>query len=219
MKRKKKIEPWEVREERKRKKNVIPIRKRYLICTEGKTEEVHLKHYRSSTGPHIIVLDKSIGKVNLVKKTIEERDLRIQVGEFHLGMDEAWVVLDRDVHLKDPKDKVHFNKALALAKKHNIQVAYSNDAFELWFVLHYQDLQTSTPRAQLEILLTKHRKKKYEKGTDLYAEIKPKRSIALKRAAKLFKDAHSPADDNPSTTIHILIERLMGEPGYREEVN
>ena len=77
-KRKQKIEPWHLREERKRKKHNVSFRKRYLICTEGKTEAIYFGHYRSSTGPIVVVLDKSDHKVSLVKKTIEERDIRIQ---------------------------------------------------------------------------------------------------------------------------------------------
>lgn len=114
-------------------------------------------------------------------------------------------------------DKAHFNGALELAIINNIHVAYSNDAFELWFLLHYQDLWAATHRNQLYKILSTHRNEKYEKPFDLYKEIKPFRAIALKRAAKLLKSDQSPVDCNPSTTIHILVEKLIAEPGYREE--
>lgn len=48
-----------------------------------------------------MALDKSDHKVSLVKKTIEERDLRIQAGEFDEEIDEAWVVLDRDAVISE----------------------------------------------------------------------------------------------------------------------
>lgn len=216
-KRKQKIEPWHLREERKRKKHVVSFRKRYLICTEGKTEAIYFGHYRSSTGPVIVALDKSDHKVSLVKKTIEERDERIQAGEFDEKTDEVWVVLDRDANPLNKMDKAHFNRALEFANINNIHVAYSNDAFELWFLLHYQDLWAATHRDQLYKILSTHRNEKYVKPLDLYKEIKSQRSLALKRAAKLLKSNLSPADCNPSTTIHILVEKLIAEPGYREE--
>lgn len=216
-KRKQKIEPWHLREERKRKKHTVSVRKRYLICTEGKTEAIYFGHYKSSTGPVVVALDKSDHKVSLIKKTIEEKDVRIQAGEFDEEIDEAWVVLDRDANPLNKVDKAHFNRALELAKINNIHVAYSNDAFELWFLLHYQDLWAATHRDQLYKILSTHRNEKYEKPLDLYKEIKSLRSIALKRAAKLLKSDKSPADCNPSTTIHILVEKLIAEPGYREE--
>lgn len=216
-KRKQKIEPWHLREERKRKKHTVSVRKSYLICTEGKTEAIYFGHYKSSTGPVVVALDKSDHKVSLVKKTIEERDVRIQAGEFDEEIDEAWVVLDRDANPLNRVDKAHFNRALELAKTNNIHVAYSNDAFELWFLLHYQDLWAATHRHQLYKILSTHRNQKYEKPLDLYKEIKSLRSVALKRAAKLLKSDQSPADCNPSTTIHLLVEKLIAEPGFREE--
>ena len=59
---------------------------------------------------------------------------------------------------------------------------------------------------------------KYEKSNDLYHKIKHSRLIALKRASDLLK-SHSkkPESANPSTTIHLLVNKLLNEPGYREE--
>ena len=213
---KSKIEPWQKREERRRAKRVIPPRKRYLICTEGKSEAVYLKHYRSSTGPDVIPLDKSAQKIGLVKKTIEERQQRIDVGEFDEKIDEAWVVLDRDEEPTNKFDKAHFNEALALAKKNKIFIAYSNDAFELWSVLHFQDLWAKTHRYQLSKLLEKHRGKKYQKGEDIYKELRPFRGDAIRRAQKLWEDNSSP-HTNPSTSIYLLVSKLINEPGFREE--
>lgn len=216
-KRKQKIEPWQLREARKRKKDEVPYRRRYLICTEGKTEAIYFEHYKSSTGPIVVVLDKSDHKVSLVKRTIEEKNIRIRTGEFDEEIDEAWVVLDRDTNLRNKLDKIHFNKALEITNINNIHVAYSNDAFELWLLLHFQDLWSATHRSQLNKLLSKHINEKYEKPLDLYKEIKNHRSDALRRAAKLFKIDEAPAECNPSTTIHILVEKLLAEPGYRED--
>ena len=216
-KRKQKIEPWHLREERKRKKHVIPCRKRYLICTEGKTEAIYFGHYRSPTGPIVVALDKSDHKVSLVKKMIEEKNIRIQNSEFDAEIDEARVVLDRDANPLNKLDKFHFNQALNLAKANNICVADSNDSFELWFLLHYQDLWTETHRDQLYKMLSMHRVEKYEKPGNLFKEIKAYRSIAIKRAEKLLKAIETPENTNPSTTVHILVEKLINEPGYREE--
>src|SRR5437762_3405295 len=77
-KRKQKIEPWQVRDKRKRSKQTLPPRKRYLICAEGKSEAIYFAHYKSSTGPVVISLDKSDHKVSLVKKAIEVRNMRRQ---------------------------------------------------------------------------------------------------------------------------------------------
>jgi hypothetical protein len=148
-KRKQKIEPWHIRDKRKRAKQSLHPRKRYLICTEGKSEAIYFSHYKSSTGPVVITLDKSDHKVSLVKKAIDERNFRIRADEFDEEIDEAWVVMDRDANPGNKLDKAHFNQALNHAEKNGVHVAYSNDAFELWFILHFQDLWTNTHRNQL----------------------------------------------------------------------
>lgn len=216
-KRRQKIEPWQVRDKRRRNKQTLLPRKRYLICTEGKSEAIYFAHYKSSTGPVVISLDKSAHKVNLVRKAIEERDIRIQVDEFDEEIDEAWVVLDRDTDPSNRLDRSHFNQALKLAGENGMFVAYSNDAFELWFILHYQDLWASTHRDQLFKMLSKHRNKKYEKTEDLYGEINPFRSKAVQRATSLLRPSHCPESANPSTTVHQIVAKLISEPGFREE--
>jgi hypothetical protein len=216
-KRKQKIEPWHIRDKRKRSKQIFSPRKRYLICTEGKSEAIYFAHYKSSTGPVVIPLDKSDHKLSLVKKVIEERNSRIQAGEFDEEIDEAWVVLDRDANPSNRLDKSHFNQALNLAERNGVFAAYSNDAFELWFILHYQDLWANTHRDHLFKMLSRHRGKKYEKTEDLYGEIKPFRPKAMQRAASLLQPKHCPESSNPSTTVHHLVAKLINEPGFREE--
>ena len=217
VKRKQKAEPSQVRVNRNRKRHAIPLRKRYLICTEGKTEAIYFGHYKSSTGPIVVSLNKSDHKLGLVKKTIEEKNTRIQNNEFEKEIDEVWVVMDRDEELSKRYDKTHFNQALKLAAANNIFVAYSNDAFELWLLYHYQDLSTPTHRKELVKKLKIHRKKKYEKADDLYHEIKPSRLKAIDRATKSLKTGRPPESANPSTTVYQLVNKLMNEPGYREE--
>ena len=211
-------EPWKLRKDRTRKTNNIPLRKKYLICTEGKTEAIYFSNFRSSTGPIIFSIDKSDQKTSLVKRTIEEREIRIINGEFDSEIDKIWVVFDRDICPSNKEDKNDFNYALQLAKKHNISVAYSNDAFEIWILLHYQEISGSLHRSVLNKKITEHRGKKYSKGEDLYKEIKPNRSIAIKRAHRLFNATTLPPEKaNPSTTVHLLVEKLMKEPGFKEK--
>jgi hypothetical protein len=153
----------------------------------------------------------------LVKKAIEERNTRLRTGEFDKDLDEVWVVLDRDANPSNRMDKSHFIQALSLAEKNGVFIAYSNDAFELWFILHYQDLWTNTHRDQLFKMLLKHRGRKYEKTEDLYKEIKSSRPKAIQRATSLWKQKQCPESANPSTTVHQLVTKLINEPGFREE--
>jgi hypothetical protein len=214
------IKSWEQKRRSDRHYSRLPQRKCYLIVTNGVTEAVYLKHYRISTGP-IVKICKRVGvdPRKLVEKAILERDALIRQQDFDMGNDETWVVLDRDTNPADSKNKGQFNEALQIAQNNGLLVAYSNDAFELWFVLHYQDVTRSTHRNELYVLLEKHRGKKYEKGrrVDLYEELKPLRDDAMRRAAQLHKGVgeKAPEASNPCTTIYLLIEKLMSDPGFR----
>lgn len=120
---------------------------------------------------------------------------------------EWWVVFDRDEH-------ADFNKAVELARENEINVAYSNESFELWFILHFEFLQSSLGRDKFEAKLTKLLGRKYEKNSsDIYELIKDKEADAMRNAKKL-EELHdktkiiSPEKRDPSTLVYKLVERL-----------
>lgn len=121
----------------KRRKNFREIRKNFLIVCEGeKTEPNYFEKFRV---PKKIFDVVGIGAntASLVEKAI---DLR---GKSIVSYDEVWCVFDRDSFPAQ-----NFNNALSLAKNNNINVAYSNEAFEIWYLLHFHYHDAATSRAQ-----------------------------------------------------------------------
>ena len=57
--------------------------------------------------------------------------------------DQVWCVFDRDSWTEED-----FNKAIKNAKAQGFGVAYSNEAFELWYILHFEFLNTGIPRTK-----------------------------------------------------------------------
>lgn len=194
----------------KRPPGRLDERKFFLIVTEGKTESRYFKHFRSTTGPRIESVDKQDSRIRLVEKAIELRGQYKKEKRYTKG-DETWVVFDRDVDIGKPNDKETFNRALELARIEDIQVAYSNDSFELWFLLHLQDVSTSMHRNIIEKKLKSHLGG-YAHGDDVFDRINSNYSMAVKRAEKILKEAiedkKSPVDANPSTTVYLLTEKL-----------
>jgi hypothetical protein len=194
----------------KRPSGKLDERKFFLIVTEGKTESRYFKHFRSTTGPRIESVDKQDSRIRLVEKAIELRGQYKKEKRYIKG-DETWVVFDRDVDLGKPNDKETFNRALELACREDIQVAYSNDSFELWFLLHLQDVSASIHRSIIEKKLKSHLGC-YTHGDDAFDRINSNYSMAVKRAEKILKEAiedkKSPVDANPSTTVYLLTEKL-----------
>ena len=123
-----------------------------------------------------------------------------------MGTTTKFGVFDRDsVPLRQ------FNAALTVAKNNDIQVAYSNEAFELWYLLHFNFYQTAVPRADYIKKLSKLMGHKYKKNSQsIYQELEKRQQTAIKNAKRLLKQYNPPrpAHDNPSTTVHLLVEQL-----------
>lgn len=202
----------------KRPSGVRDERKFYLIVTEGKTEEQYFTHFRSTTGPRILSVDKQDSKVSLVKKAIVLRD-QLKKEDSYIGGDETWVVFDRDVDKKKSNDQATFNQALELAKNNGIEVAYSNDSFELWFLLHFQVVSTAIHRKDIGTKLKKYLTS-YKHGDDVFDQIKDKYTEGVKRAKQMLKSANDagtqPVDANPSTTVHLLTDKLLKDSDQQD---
>ena len=188
-------------------------RKRFLIICEGeKTEVNYFKAFAVPKKIEVMVQGEGKNSLSLVKKAIQIIDNLKQDDSF----DQIWCVFD-----KDNCSKEQFNQAEGLAKQKNINIAYSNEAFEIWFILHFQYLDIATSRSEyLKILTTQMKKygllneeEKYEKNReDMYEKLKPYQTTAITNAEKLIQDRDEakkhPFDANPSTTVQELVQEL-----------
>lgn len=176
------------------------IIQRFLIVCEGaKTEPNYFNCFR--VPKNIVEIDvHGIGynTVRLVEKAIELRDN----GEY----DQVWCVFDRNSH-----PAVHFNKAMTLAHENNISVAYSNQSFELWYLLHFDYCDTATHRSDCCSRLNQRLGRRYEKNSEtLYDDLKGRQQVAIRNAEQLLAqwNPHNPERDNPCTTVHLLVKEL-----------
>lgn len=199
---------------RGRSRRRYSFEKLFLIITEGKTEYNYLKSFKPFIGPAVNILPiiGSDHKLSLIKKAINCRSSERIYDE---EIDEVWVVLDRDIDSQNKTDTDNFNKALDLAKNNDIKVAYSNDSFEVWLLLHFAYLDVALSRKLLVSKLKRHLGGKYKKNDPkIYDKIKMAggdKGEAIKRATRLLKEKSniSPADANPSTTVHLLVKNLL----------
>ncbi len=173
------------------------IRRSFLIVCEGeKTEPNYFKKFRARGWvPDVRGLGENT--VGLVKTALEF----MAQGSY----DQVWCVFDRD---EFPAE--NFNAALELAARHGINVAYSNESFELWYVLHFDYCDAALSRSdycrKLDGLLGHAYKKESE---TIYEELFARQPTAIRNAEKLLSRASGrPAEDNPSTTVHLLVVEL-----------
>jgi len=181
-----------------RKDNTREIRPRFLIVCEGeKTEPNYFKGFRV---PKLVIDIKGLGEnpSNLVQSAQHFKDQE--------EYDQVWCVFDRDDWTEED-----FNNAIHSARSHNFKVAYSNEAFELWYVLHFEFLNTGIPRSAYLAKLTSLLGQKYQKNSlTIYDELSEKQLFAINNAKRLIQmyEPQNPVKDNPSTTVHLLVQEL-----------
>jgi hypothetical protein len=178
--------------------NTRNVKQRFLIVCEG--EKTEPNYFRSFRVPRLVVDVKGLGAnpSRLVERAIEESKLD--------AYDQVWCVFDRDSWTVDD-----FNGAIAAAEKRKFKVAYSNEAFELWYVLHFEFLNTGIARKDYNERLTTLLRRRYEKKSNsMYEELLGRQATAIAHAEKLLTqyDRPNPASDNPSTTVHLLVQEL-----------
>jgi hypothetical protein len=192
----------------------------FLIATEGTETEPNyfnaLKNeLKQSNRFNIDVVIQGKGKSTtaLVNKII--RQIKYNCQEY----DRLWAVFDKD-------DFDDFDDAIRLAGENKINCAWSNESFELWLLLHFQDVTEATGRKncfnQLEdaIRVALHRTDPdalYDltKGDpDIYAHTKNlgNEKQAFERAAllkKKFKNCgKKSSEQNPCTHVDELVDEL-----------
>lgn len=192
----------------RRRVNTREIRQRFLIVCEGeKTEPNYFKSFRTYNRLSNVQIE-IIGIGENTIKLVQKAEKLKEQGDY----DQVWCVFDKDDF--PPED---FNNAISSAQSHGIRVAYSNEAFELWYLLHYDYINTAMSRYSYQNKLTQrlkesHPKKSYQKNdTQMYEILRDKQETAIRNAEKLLRnygDNHNPANDNPCTTVHLLVQEL-----------
>lgn len=196
---------------------------RFLIVCEGsKTEPNYFKaiindpKYSTVIDAQLMGLGRST--VSLVKETLTIKDKIENANE--LALDSVWVVFDEDGN----KD---FNEAIIMAKQNRIKTAWSNEAFELWYYLHFEFLNTGISRHdyidKLNNVVRKRmndKKFQYKKNDkDFYAILqKYGDENFAKRCAnnlrKIYKGLSDYKKMKQCTTVDILVEELEHPDKY-----
>lgn len=112
---------------RRKRKTIV-----YIICEGKETETLYFKHFRSRNCLVDIIPIPSKHKAaeHLVKHA---KSLISQADYYPKDGDQLWCVFDCD----DNKDS-ELQAAISYAEKHGYKIAYSNPAFEYWYLLHFE---------------------------------------------------------------------------------
>lgn len=243
--------PWEVQPSDERTADTL--RTFIIFCEDEHHEPLYFQAFETAL-PDLkvnVIPNQRSKKLNLnaTIHTCREKGLI----EFSNGIyvlvegttENIWCVYDRDMKSEVwadilPHDNVDFDTSIIVAEQAGIKVAWSNDVFELWLLLHFENVPTEQPL---------HRNYVYDRLTDIFKNIVPrnpeldaitvhgnfnykdnmkrrerfitqvlpllpnKMDAAIQRAAILeqnFSNDTPHHEKNPCTMVHHLVIQLKG---------
>jgi RloB-like protein len=167
---------WDIRSDDERPADSLPTF--IIFCEDMVSEPVYLKYFETpaiKVNPVKCQKSKMDNVLHAIMHCVSHELMEEREGEQVLteGNTHVWCVFDRD--MEEDADKqafgnTEFNESIATARRRGIKVAWSNDAFELWVLLHFEEV-------------------------DPGAEINRYRATYYSRLTALFKDMPHPNED------------------------
>lgn len=184
-----------------------------IVCGGKNTEPSYLRQFRLSNA-RIILIGEGYDPMSLVERAVQEKD----TGAY----DQVWTVFDKD-------DFDNFDNAVFKAEAKQLGVAYSNQAFEYWLILHFEDHQgggmhRNDYHDKLNGYLQPFGLYYDGRGNKLVtkeifetllatdpAGKTPRIHLAISRAKRIYEQRphRSPAEEESSTTVFRLVEELL----------
>lgn len=103
-----------------------------IVCEGENTEPSYFRQFKLSSAT-IKPIGEGFNTISLVKRAVKLSKEK--------KYDQIWCVFDADPKPDNPKQAKNFIDAINLAEKKNFGIAYSNQAFEYWLILHFDDHQ------------------------------------------------------------------------------
>ncbi len=185
-----------------------------IVCEGENTEPSYFRKFKLSTAT-IKAIGEGYNTISLVNRASQLSNEK--------KYDQVWCVFDKDdFSLED------FNNAIDIAEAQNFKVAYSNQAFEYWIILHFEDHQGGGMHRddydkKLNDLLKSFGVKYDGQGSKIITEEifdilegvdqntnQERVEIAIRRAKRNLKNHYnvSPALAESSTTVFKLVNEL-----------
>ena len=221
---KKKKHKEEIREAKRKRRNQAPSLERpqpsriekekiLIVCEGENTEPSYFGKFKLSTAT-VKTVGEGRNTISLVDRTkqLSKKD----------EYDQIWCVFDKDDFTSEG-----FNNAIFKAKGLGFKVGYSNQAFEYWLILHFEDHQGGAMHrdqycdklnSYLEPFGVKYDKNTKEITIELFDILvskekgaeRSRQELACLRARRnlAYFDGNNPAKEESSTRVHQLVQEI-----------
>jgi hypothetical protein len=195
------------------------VKKSFLIVCEGKnTEPDYFSHFKLKTGK-IEAVGLGRNTLSLVEKA---NDLK-EKGNY----DQVWCVFDADPTPDNLHQITNFNNAIKKTEQLKMYAAWSNQAFEYWLLLHFEDHQGGAMsrdeyydkiNGYLKPFGVKYNKESKQITDKIFSILqgkvlnnKSRQDLAISRARSIQENHqdNTPANSESSTTVFQLVEEIM----------
>lgn len=186
-----------------------------IVCEGQNTEPTYFNQFKLSSATVKAVGD-GYNTVSLVNRAIQLVNKK--------NYDQVWCVFD-----KDDFSENDFNNAIQMAKANNFRLAYSNQAFEYWLILHFNNHQGAGMHRNdynekinhlIKPFNVVYDGKKGKKIKEDFFELldgfdektdEKRVDLAIKRAERNYKrhDHSNPAKEESTTTVFELVKELL----------
>ncbi len=203
-----------------------------IVCEDENTEPTYFRQFSDLLPdlPESTLFVRCVGTgldpFGVVQRAVKERNLLAR--EAKREVDYTWAVFDKDDADENEAKRKRFVDAFELAKKENINIALSNEVFEVWLLLHLTDLSSASPIPRATIYEQLQIKIRELEGNEDFTYVHGNANIlakiealgdeaaATERAKAL--EAHFAAtpliEANPSTQVYQLVELLREWVAY-----
>src|ERR1043165_4547536 len=195
--------PWETSPAGRRSDGAQGRRLVLIVCEDSKSSCLYFKGFKiDRERAEVLALGTGMNTDSLVEEAIRLKQKAAEEGQPY---NDVWCVLDRDdFPLKN------YARAFDLARNSRIRIAWANEAFELWYLLHFNYHDTGISRHDYKAKL-KESGLEYDKADKaIYFKVKPYEETALRNARRLERHWNEmgekfPERQNPSTNVHKLV--------------
>lgn len=198
--------PWEQKPPGRRPAETRERRRVLIVCEDTKSGCDYFKAFPiDPKRAEVFPVGTGMNTDSLVEEAMK---LKTKADGARQSYNEVWCAFDRDDF-----PLANYQRAFELARVNGIKVAWANEAFELWYLLHFNYHDTGISRNDYKAKLKKAGLEYDKADKTIYAKLKSIQDTAMKFARKLERYWNDmgekfPERQNPSTSVHKLVEFL-----------